>query len=371
MLKGRVVRDQKTKDLTKRIKAREIALIAHQDIDAIAAKSLIEKQVKAILNTSASVSGKYPNTGPSILLNAGIPLIDITQNVGLASLEEGDEIVYEQGIIYQNDQIIAYGSELNQQVLEEKLVKARFNQEQELNKFIDNTLQYAWREKRIILDLLIPEIGIDFKGKQALIVVRGADYKADLEAIKSYIFEMNPIIIAVDGGADACLERGYQPDIIIGDMDSVSDRALEKGSIIVVHAYPDGRSPGLKRIKKLGINYILFPAPGTSEDIAMLMAYEKGAELITAVGTHSHMIDFLEKGRPGMASTLLVRLKIGDRLIDAKGVSKLYQHKIYSHYWVQLLLAILLPLILLGFFSPPLKQLLTLLALRLRFLFDF
>ena len=370
MLRGRVVRDQKTKDLIKRIKPREIALIDHQDIDEIAAQSLIEKQVKAILNSADSISGRYPNTGPAILLKAGIPVIDINTDKAISSLNEGDEVIYDHGVIYRNQTIIAYGTELNLPELEKKLVRARFNQEQELNKFIDNTLQYARREKRIILDLLVPEIGIDFKGKQALIVVRGSDYKDDLAAIKSYILEMNPIIIAVDGGADACLERGYKPDIIIGDMDSVSDLALKKGSKVVVHAYPDGRAPGLKRIKQLGIDYVLFPAPGTSEDIALLLAYEKGAELITAVGTHSHMVDFLEKGRPGMASTLLVRLKVGDRLVDAKGVSKLYQNKIYYHYWVQLVFAILLPLSILGFFSPPLKQLANLLLLRISLLID-
>ena len=315
-----------------------------------------------------SISGRYPNNGPFVLLEAGIPLIDIELREDFA-LEDGDYISFEAGILYCQDKEIGRGQEITRELIELRMAKARANMEDLLSKFIDNTLQYAQREKRLIFDLTAPEIGVNFKGKHVLIVVRGANYKADLMAIKSYIKEVKPIIIAVDGGADACLENGYQPDIIIGDMDSVSDYALKKSSLIIVHAYPDGRAPGLERIENLGLNYTLFPAPGTSEDIAMILAYDKGADLIVAVGTHSNMIDFLEKGRSGMASTFLVRLKLGDKLVDAKGVSKLYQSKIYYYYWFQILIAILLPLGLIGFFSPSIKHILQLLALRIKLIF--
>lgn len=371
MIRGRVVVDRKTKDLVKRIKPREIAFIDHLDLDLIAGQSLVEKQVKAVFNLSSSISGKYPNLGPSVLLEAGIPLIDVAQGDKFYLLHDGEEIIYKTGVIYLNGQVIGSGIELKLDEVNVRLQESRANFEVELDKFIDNTLNYARQEKKMILDLPIPDVGIDFTDRQALIVVRGADYKEDLEAIESYIREVNPIIVAVDGGADACLERGYHPDLIMGDMDSVSDRALKEGDKIIVHAYPDGRAPGLNRIKNLGLDYILFPAPGTSEDIAMLLAYELGAELITAVGTHSNMIDFLEKGRSGMASTMLVRLKVGRILVDAKGVSRLYQGQIHYHYWFIILIAILLPLSILVFFSPPIKQLFQLLALRVRLIFDF
>ncbi len=373
MIKGRVVIDKKTKDLIKRIKPGEIAVIEHQDLDKIAGQALVEKQVLAVINLSRSISGKYPNQGPPILMNAGIHIIDNCRGALFSILKDGEkiEINTRDGLIYKNGDIIGRGKVLNQEGVENRLRKARDNLEIELNKFIDNTLNYARMEKDLVLDLPVPEVGINFIGKYALIVVRGSDYKEDLEAIKPYIQEMDPVIIAVDGGADACIARGYTPDLIVGDMDSVSDKALMCGAEIIVHAYPDGEAPGLKRIEKLGLNATLFPAPGTSEDIAMLLAYEKGAELITAVGTHSNMIDFLEKGRPGMASTLLVRLKIGDRLVDARGVSKLYRNRIHYHYWIQVFLAILLPLSILGFFSPSLKQLIQLLAIKIGLIFNF
>lgn len=373
MIRGKIVIDKRTKNLVKRIKANQIAIIDHQDLDQVASKSLVEKQVKAVINLSPSISGKYPNCGPSLLLKAQIPLIDIEGgNKEISSkLNNGDIISITKGKISKNGELIAFGREVLESEIECKIKESRENIETELSKFIDNTLKYARKEKNLIVDLTAPDIGIDFNGKHVLIVVRGMDYKDDLQAIKSYICEMNPIIIAVDGGADACLEYGYKPDIIIGDMDSVSDFALKKTKRIIVHAYSDGIAPGLERVKQLGLDHILYPAPGTSEDIAMILAYDKGAELITAVGTHSNMIDFLEKGRKGMASTLLVRLKLGNKLIDAKGVSKLYQNKIHYRYWVQVLVSIFIPLFFISLFSPPIKQIFQLLALKLSLFFKF
>ncbi|MFW6281934.1 MAG: putative cytokinetic ring protein SteA [bacterium] len=365
MITGKVKIDKKTKELVKRIKPGQIAIIDHKDIDQIAGKSLKEKNVKAVINLNKSISGKYPNKGPLILINAGIPIIDECDPGLLSFLQENDKIVIKKGNIYKNNKKIGTGNYLTKKEVSRKLKNAENNLTRELDKFIDNTLYYAHQEKSLILDVSVPDINIDFSGRQALIVVRGPNYKKDLLTVKSYINEINPIIIAVDGGADACLEQGYTPDIIMGDMDSVSDKALLCGALIIVHAYPDGKAPGRERIEKMGIDCISFPAPGTSEDIAMLLAFEKGAELITAVGTHSNMIDFLEKGRPGMASTILVRMKIGNKLVDAKGVNKLYRSDIHYHYWFQIFVAILVPIIILGFFSPPIKHFLQLLMMRL------
>ncbi|ACL69417.1 putative cytokinetic ring protein SteA [Halothermothrix orenii] len=371
MIKGKVVIDKRTKDLVKRIKPDEIAVINHRDLDRVAGQSLVESKVKAIINTTRTISGRYPNRGPKILTEAGIPIIDNCQGDLFDKLKDGDEIIIEKGLIYKNNRLIGQGFPLKSKDIEDKMREAQTNIKYELNKFIENTLNYARQEKDLILNLSVPEIETTFDNRHALVVVRGADYKEDLQAVEAYIREMKPVIIAVDGGADACLERGFKPDIIIGDMDSVSDRALNSGSELIVHAYPDGRAPGLDRINKMGLDATLFPAPGTSEDIALLLAYEKKADLIAAVGTHSNLIDFLEKGRPGMSSTLLVRLKIGDKLVDARGVSRLYHSRLYYHYWLQVGLAILIPLISVTFLSPILSQLIQLMALKLRLIFSF
>lgn len=238
-----------------------------------------------------------------------------------------------------------------------------------LDNFIDNTLKYAEKEKNLILEINSPDLTEYIEGKEVLIVVRGVGYKDDLKMVTPYIKDIDPVIVAVDGGADACLEMGFKPDIIIGDMDSVSDSTLLCGSIIVVHAYSDGRSPGLEKIKNMGLSAIVFSAPGTSEDIAMLLAYDNGAEMITAVGTHTNMIDFLEKGRPGMGSTLLVRLKIGNKLVDARGLNQVYERCYYSRGWYGVLLSILVSSLILVSVSPHINYLFQLVFLKLTLLF--
>lgn len=371
-ISGRIKIDKRTKNLVKRINPGEIAVIDHKDIDEIAAESLVEKKVLAVINADKSISGKYPNMGPSILNDAGIPIIDDTGKEIFSALNENDRITIIDNEIYKNDNLIAKGKLLNKDVIKYKLDESRENLSNELDKFIENTLDYAKKEKSFILENAnIPAIKTKFKNKHALVVVRGKNYKEDLFTIKQYIKDVKPILIGVDGGADALLEFGLIPDIVIGDMDSISDEALKKAKEIIVHAYCDGRAPGLERVKKLNLNAVIYKAPGTSEDIAMLLAFEKGADLIVAVGTHSSMIDFLEKGRKGMSSTFLVRLKVGEKLIDAKGVNKLYKENFKMSYVFSIILAALIPLGVIAYFSPPTQQLIKLIQLRIRLLIGF
>lgn len=364
--------DRKTKRLAKRLKGGEIAVINHIDIDEVAANSLVEGKIKLVINASKSISGRYPNKGPGILVQKNILIID---NVGedlFNELKEDDIIQVIDGKIYKEDKLIGEGEVLDKDKVEEKIEKAYENISVELSRFIDNTIDYAKKEKGFILgDIEIPCVSTKYENKHVLIVVRGQDYKEDLSAILSYIEEVKPILVGVDGGADALLEFGYKPDVIVGDMDSVSDEALKDAKEIIVHAYTDGRAPGLKRVQDLGIDAIVFPAPGTSEDIAMLIAYEYKAELIVAVGTHSNMIDFLEKGRKGMASTFLVRMKIGSKLIDAKGVNLLYRSKLKMKYIWALIITAIFPILIVVSFAPSFRQFIQLMELKLKLLFQF
>jgi uncharacterized membrane-anchored protein len=207
-------------------------------------------------------------------------------------------------------------------------------------------MEYMKRERALLLDGVgVPDVQTRIEGRHVLVVVRGYDYKEDLQALRSYIRDYRPVLVGVDGGADALVEAGYQPDMIIGDMDSVSDHVLRSGAEVVVHAYVDGRAPGLQRVQDLGVDAITFPAAATSEDIAMLLADEKGAKLIVAVGTHATLVEFLDKGRGGMASTFLTRLRLGGKLVDAKGVSRLYRSRISTGALIVLVLAALLAIV--------------------------
>ncbi|MGE5558165.1 MAG: putative cytokinetic ring protein SteA [Bacillota bacterium] len=365
MIRGKARADIRTKNLVKRIKPNEIAIIDHEDIDQIAAESLVRARVKAVINASSSISGRYPTPGPKIIIDAGIPLVDQAGRE-IMKIPDGETIELQGGQILLKGAEIARGHLLTDTIAEAKIKKARNNISGELDNFVQNTLEYALKEKELILGLAIPEVNTDFIGRHVVVVVRGRNYREDLMMLKPYLAEVKPLLIGVDGGADALLEFNMIPDMIIGDMDSISDEALFCGAELVVHAYPDGRAPGLARLNQLNLQAKKFPAPGTSEDIALLLAYEKGAELIVALGTHSNMIDFLEKGRNGMASTFLVRLKVGSRLIDARGVSRLYKVRGKFRYLLQVVMAAMIPVIIIALVSEPVQRFWQLLKFFLR-----
>ncbi|MHB8155965.1 MAG: putative cytokinetic ring protein SteA [Desulfocucumaceae bacterium] len=365
-IRGQVKVDAITKVLVKRLLPGDIAVINHKELDELAAEALLEARVRAVINASPSVSERYPNGGPLSLVSSGIVLID---NVGkdIMSLADGETIEILGEKIFYNKKIIATGVLLNTDLIKEKMEYLKNNMHGLLEDFIKNTFDYAKKEMDLINNVYkMPELKTTINGKQVLIVVRGKHYKEDLRAIRTYIDEIKPVLIGVDGGADALRERGYIPDLIVGDMDSVSDEALICGAELVSHAYRDGNSPGLDRINKMGIASEVFVAPGTSEDIAMLLAHEKGAELIVLVGSHSNIHDFLEKGRKGMASTFLVRLKIGSKLVDAKGVSKLYRSKFRARELVKIVVAAIIPAIMVIILSPPIIEIIKLLYLQFK-----
>ncbi|MFC4556477.1 putative cytokinetic ring protein SteA [Georgenia faecalis] len=338
-VRGPVRVDARTKNLTKRLQPGDIAVIDHVDLDRVSAEALVACQPAAVLNAAPSSSGRYPNLGPGIVVDAGIPLID-DLGPAVMTLVEGREVHVVDGEVRQGDTLVAEGVVQDAERVEETMERAREGMSVQLEAFAANTMDYLRRERELLIDGIgVPDVRTHFDGRQALIVVRGYHYKEDLAMLRSYVREYRPIMVGVDGGADAILEAGWTPDIIVGDMDSVSDRALTCGAEIVVHAYRDGRAPGLPRVVQLGVDHVVFPATGTSEDVAMLLADDKGAELIVAVGTHATLIEFLDKGRSGMASTFLTRLRVGSKLIDAKGVSRLYRPRISTLQIVMLAVA--------------------------------
>ncbi len=347
--------DRRTKDLVKRLRPGDIAVIDHRDLDRVAAEGLIEAGVAAVINAEASISGRYPNLGPLLVAAAGIPLLDEVGPEVMERVTEGAP-VHVDGEVVRCGDWEGRGTRQDIQSLEARIEKAKEVMGEELERFAANTLDYLRRERHLILDGVdMPQVRTNMRGRHVLIVVRGTDYREDLQALRrgGYLHDMRPVLIGVDGGADALVELGHQPDIVIGDFDSVSEETLRSGAELVVHAYPGGRAPGAERLDALGLPYVIFEAPGTSEDIAMLLAYEQGAELICAVGTHSSMVEFLDKGRAGMASTVLVRMKVGPVLVDAKGVSRLYRGQVRKRDMLLLVVAALFAMIMVTAVSPP------------------
>ena len=332
--------DRRTKNLTKRLQPGEIAVIDHADIDRVAAEALGAHRPVAVLNASPSISGRYPNLGPEILLKAGVVLVDGLGPEILQAVREGTAVRVDDGKVWVGDEVVGTGQVQDAGTVEQAMALARAGLNTQLESFAANTMEYLKKERDLLLDGVgVPDVRTRLDGRQVLIVVRGYHYKQDLATLRPYIREYRPVLLGVDGGADAILEAGLTPDMIIGDMDSVTNEALTCGAEVVVHAYRDGNAPGLDRVRKLGVEPVVFPATGTSEDVAMLLADDKGATLIVAVGTHATLVEFLDKGREGMASTFLTRLRVGGKLVDAKGVSRLYRQRITNTQLVVLMIA--------------------------------
>ncbi|HYV59604.1 MAG TPA: putative cytokinetic ring protein SteA [Acidimicrobiia bacterium] len=328
-LTGTAKIDRRTKDLVKRLQPGDIAVINHRDLDRVAADGLVGAGVAAVINAGESISGRYPNGGPIRVVQAGIPLVDRAGEDVLDRVHEGEQLRVDGGEVWRGEELIATGESLSAEGIQTAMDAARLAIGGELERFAVNTLEYIQREAKLTFEPVeLPPIKTQFRGHHALVVVRGHDYRTDLAALRPYIREFQPVLIGVDGGADALLEMRMKPDIIIGDFDSVSEAALGTGAELIHHVHLDGRAPGRDALQRWGVPYHEFVVDGTSEDVAMLLAYEAGAQLIVAVGTHASMVEFLDKGRKGMSSTFLTRLRLGPALVDAKGVNRLYEGRV-------------------------------------------
>jgi uncharacterized membrane-anchored protein len=321
--------DRRTPRLAGRLNAGDIAIIDHVDLDRVSAEALAAARPAVVINAQPSISGRYPNLGPEVLVERGILLVD---NVGaeiFGAIKEGTKIRVDGATVCIGETVVAHGTAQNAETVAAAMLEARAGLSTQLEAFAVDTAEFMGRERALLLDGVgIPAVRTKFAGKHVLVVVRGYSYKQDLKSLKHYIREYKPVLIGVDGGADALLEAGHKPHVIIGDMDAVSDAALATGAEVVVHAYPDGRAPGLARVQDLGIEATTFPTSGTSEDAAMLLADENDASVIVSVGGHATLTEFLDKGRGGMASSLLTRLRLGAKLVDARGVARIYRNRI-------------------------------------------
>lgn len=363
-IQGIAKKDKRTKNLIPRLKVGDIAVIDHVDIDRVCAEDIAKKGVYGVINASLSCTGRFFNPGPGILLKNKILVIDGVGKECFEKIKEGKQIKIVNNKIFQDGNFVGEGNILTEEILNIKMEEAKKNLDKELSSFVENTLSYFKKEKDILFeDIPFPNVGIDIKNKNVIVVARGPDYQKDLLALSHFIRDKKPIIIAVDGGADAVLEIGEKPHIIIGDMDSVSEKALTSGAKIIVHAYPSGEAPGKQKVEKLNVNYFTVPFRGTSEDAALLFAYQGGAEMIIGVGMHFSLIEFLEKGRKGMASTFLARLKVGSILFDAKGVSKLYSPTPKVSLFISLIIAGIVPILIILLTSPQAKPFLRLIRI--------
>jgi uncharacterized membrane-anchored protein len=316
-----------------------------------------------VVNVAPTISGRYPNLGPTVLDDADIPLVDRVGRLFMEKVRDGDQLRVEDDRLFVGDRLVGVGVRQTRASIVRDMDAAREAVDERFEGFARNTLEYMREERDLLFGGAgLPELRHDLDGRHVLVVVRGYGYREDLAALRSYIGDVKPVLVGVDGGADALLDAGYVPDVVIGDMDSVSDRALElargrshRPIDVVLHAYPDGRAPGRARLERLGIPHVEVRSAGTSEDVAFLLAHERRAELIVAVGSHGNLREFLDKGRPGMSSTFLVRLRVGEILMDAKGVARLYPSRARTRDLLLLVGAVIVAIGLMLAASPALR----------------
>ena len=320
---------KRTKELVRRLGPNDIAVIDHTDLDRVSAEELVESGVRVVVNVAPSQTGRFPNPGPLQLVRGGVRLIDVAGADLFEELNEGERLTVRGASLFRNGTRVATGRALEEHELAGALLQQQSRVTDALQEFADNTLRYLREEGRLLAEGIdFPVLETSFRDRHALVVARGPGHKRDLRIVRPYVREFRPVLVAVDGGAEALLEEGLTPDVIVGDMDSVTDETLRCGAEILVHAYTGGEAPGADRLNRLGLPFRTVAAPGISEDIALLLAHDKGAQLIVAVGTHFNLVEFLERSRPGMSSTFVTRLKVGEILIDAKGVSRLVSRQI-------------------------------------------
>jgi uncharacterized membrane-anchored protein len=359
--------DRRTKRLVQRAHPGDVAVIDHEDLDRVSAEALVACGVSVVVNARRSISGRYPNLGPQILLAARIPLVDDVGPLLLRKVREGDRVAVEGDRIYVGDRLVGVGVRQTERSVADAMAAARTALAERFEGFARNTVDFIQRERDLLFGGTgIPDLDHELAGRPVLVVVRGYGYKQDLSVLRPFIRNVRPVLVGVDGGADALLEAGYRPDLIVGDMDSVSDGALRLAvdgrgrrsrgrPEVVVHAYRDGEAPGARRLDGLGVPYKVVRAAGTSEDVAFLLAHEKGAALIVAVGSHGNLREFLDKGREGMSSTFLVRLRVGEILMDAKGVSRVYAPRVRTADTLVMLGAAAIVLAMIVVVSPALR----------------
>src|SRR3954467_7036761 len=354
--------DRRTKNLVRRLGPADVAVIDHTDLDRVSAEELLESGVRVVVNVGSSQSGRFPNPGPLLLVRGGVRLIDAPGAPIFDEVSEGEHVTVRGASVFRNGDCVAAGRTLTADELARAITEQRGRVTEALESFADNTLRYLREEGRLLAEGIdFPALATSFRDRHALVVARGPGHKRDLRIVKPYIRDFKPVLIGVDGGADALLEAGYRPDVIVGDMDSVSDAGLRAAKEVLVHAYAgDGEAPGAGRLRRLGVSHRAVPVPGISEDLALLLAYEKGAELIVAVGTHFNLIEFLERNRAGMSSTFVTRLKVGEILVDAKGVSRLVSREVGIWPLMLFMLAGLAAIVVVVVASPAMRHLIAL-----------
>ncbi|HEV8558244.1 MAG TPA: putative cytokinetic ring protein SteA [Actinophytocola sp.] len=338
---------RRTEALLRRVGPGDIAVLDQVDVDRATADALIQAEVAGVVNASPSISGRYPNLGPEMLVGAGITLIDGVGADALRTIKEGFRLRLHDGVVYAGEREVARGSQHTAETVADLMVEAKAGMSAQLEAFSANTIEFLRRERTLILDGVgVPNLRAPIRHRQVLVVAPGAGHAEDVKALKRYLAEHRPVLIAVESAADTLHRLGYRPNVIVGDPDVISTETLRCGAEVVIPAHFDGHAPGLERIQDLGIGAVTFPASGNAEDLALLLADAHGASLVVTAGFQATLGEFLDRGRSGSnPSTFLTRLKLGSRLVDGAAVAALHRNRVSVVAVLLLILAALVAVV--------------------------
>jgi uncharacterized membrane-anchored protein len=322
--------DRRVDALLRRIRPGDIAVLDQVDLDRRTADALVSAQVRGVVNAAPSISGRFPNLGPEILVGAGVTLVDGVGPEVLRIVKDGTRLRLHEGVVHAGAKELARGTEQTPASVADQMIEAKSGLSAQLEAFSANTIEFLRHERALVLDGVgVPEVDVAIKGRQVLVVAAGYDHTADLAALERFVREQRPVLIGVEKGADALREAGHRPDLIVGDPDEVTASVLSCGAQVVIPAQPDGHAPGLERIQDLGIGAVAFPAASNPEDLALLLAEAHGADLVITVGFQATLHEFLDRGRSGSnPSTFLTRLRLGTKLVDGKAVAALHRSRV-------------------------------------------
>ncbi|UGT68877.1 putative cytokinetic ring protein SteA [Nocardia gipuzkoensis] len=328
--------DRNTRRLLGRIGPGDIVVLDEMDLDRMTADRLVEARVGAVINTSPSISGRYPNLGPEALVTNGILLLDTVSSDAFKRIKDGVKVRIDGGVVYadklikKEPEVLVEGIELTESAIAERMIEARNGLADHLEAFAGNTIEFIRTESALLIDGFgVPELDLSMKHRHVVVVADGPDHAEDLQRLKPFIKEYAPILIGVGRGADTLRRRGYRPDVIVGDPDEITSATMKCGAEVILPADTDGHAKGLERIQDLGIGATTFPSSGSAADLALLLADHHGAALIVTAGAPASLDDFFDRGRrDSNPATFLTRLKVGTKLMDAKAVATLYRTRV-------------------------------------------
>ena len=333
--------------LLRRVGPGDVVVLDALDLDRMTADALVEAGVAVVVNASSSISGRYPNLGPEVLVANNIVLIDDAGADVFKKVKDGARVRVNNGGVYSGDRRIAHGVERTDEEIHDLMHDAKSGLVAHLEAFAGNTIEFIRSESPLLIDGMgIPDIDVDVNRRHVVVVAEEPNATEDLRGLKPFIKEYQPVLVGVGTGADVLRKAGYRPQLIVGDPDTMSVEVLRSGAQVVLPADADGHAKGLERIQDLGVGAMTFPAAGSAADLALLLCDHHGASLIVTAGHTATIEEFFDRSRQqSNPSTFLTRLKVGEKLVDAKAVATLYRSRVSGGAIALLVLAMLIAVI--------------------------